>query len=99
MKGNSNKIVMILLAVVCNSHLLFAQQAFKLWYNKPAEKWTSALPLGNGRIGAMLFAGIDEDRVQFNEETLWTGEPRQHSRPGAYRYLDSIRQLLFAGKQ
>jgi alpha-L-fucosidase 2 len=99
MRKSTNKILTIFLAVICNSHLLFAQQAFKLWYTKPAEKWTSALPLGNGRIGAMLFAGIEEDRIQFNEETLWTGEPRQYSRPGAFHYLDSIRQLLFAGKQ
>ena len=46
-----------------------------------------------------LFGGIENDRIQFNEETLWTGEPRNYSRPGAYKYLDTIRQLLFAGKQ
>jgi alpha-L-fucosidase 2 len=74
-------------------------QDLKLWYSKPAVKWTEALPLGNGRIGAMVFGGIEQDRIQFNEETLWTGEPRDYNRKGAYRYLDSIRQLLFAGKQ
>ena len=47
----------------------------------------------------MIFGGIENDRIQFNEETLWTGEPRSYSRPGAYKYLDTIRQLLFAGKQ
>ena len=47
----------------------------------------------------MVFGGIANDHLQFNEETLWTGEPRAYSRPGAYKYLDSIRQLLFAGKQ
>ena len=77
----------------------FAQQGLTLWYTKPAVKWTEALPLGNGRIGAMVFGGVEEDRVQFNEETLWTGGPRSYARPGAYKYLDSIRQLLFAGKQ
>ncbi len=74
-------------------------QDLTLWYNQPASKWTEALPVGNGRIGAMLFGGVEHDRIQFNEETLWTGEPRTYSRPGAYRYLDTIRQLLFAGKQ
>lgn len=74
-------------------------QDLKLWYKHPAEKWVEALPLGNGRIGAMVFGGVASDRIQFNEETLWTGEPRQYSRPGAYKYLDSIRQLLFTGKQ
>ena len=74
-------------------------QDLKLWYKQPAEKWTEALPIGNGRIGAMVFGGIAQDRIQLNEETLWTGEPRNYSRPGAYKYLDTIRQLLFAGKQ
>jgi len=58
-----------------------------------------ALPIGNGRIGAMIFGGVEQDHIQFNEETLWTGEPRRYSRPGAYKYLDTIRQLLFEGKQ
>ena len=74
-------------------------QDLKLWYNKPAIKWIEALPLGNGRIGAMIFGGIEQDRIQFNEETLWTGEPRDYNKHGAYKYLDTIRQLLFAGKQ
>jgi alpha-L-fucosidase 2 len=74
-------------------------QDLKLWYKQPAIKWTEALPIGNGRIGAMVFGGVVQDRIQFNEETLWTGEPRSYSRPGAYKYLDTIRQLLFEGKQ
>lgn len=74
-------------------------QDLKLWYDKPAVKWTEALPIGNGRIGAMIFAGIEQDRIQFNEETLWTGEPRNYNRKGAYKYLSKIRQLLFNGKQ
>ena len=78
---------------------MYIAQDLKLWYNQPAVKWTEALPIGNGRIGAMVFGGIENDRIQFNEETLWTGEPRNYSRPGAYKYLDTIRQLLFAGKQ
>jgi alpha-L-fucosidase 2 len=77
---------------------IFAQD-LKLWYNKPAVKWTEALPIGNGRLGAMVFGGVEQDRIQFNEETLWTGEPREYNRKGAYKYLDTIRQLLFAGKQ
>ena len=70
-----------------------------LWYRQPAIKWTEALPIGNGRLGAMIFGGAKEDRIQFNEETLWNGGPRDYHRPGAYRYLDTIRNLLFAGKQ
>src|SRR5688500_2377780 len=71
----------------------------KLWYTQPAVKWTDALPIGNGRLGAMVFAGVEQDRIQFNEETLWTGEPRNHNREGAAAYLPEIRKLLAAGKQ
>ncbi|MBL7738000.1 MAG: glycoside hydrolase N-terminal domain-containing protein [Chitinophagaceae bacterium] len=89
----------ILIILLLPGVKIVSGQALKLWYKQPAVKWTEALPVGNGRIGAMLFGGVEEDRIQFNEETLWTGEPRSYSRPGAYRYLDTIRQLIFAGKQ
>jgi alpha-L-fucosidase 2 len=75
------------------------QQPLRLWYTKPAEKWTDALPLGNGRLGAMVFGGVEQERIQFNEGTLWTGRPREYARPGAVQYLPQIRQLLAAGKQ
>ncbi|KQM76617.1 alpha-L-fucosidase [Pedobacter sp. Leaf216] len=70
-----------------------------LWYNRAAEKWTDALPIGNGRLGAMIFAGTAVDHIQFNEETLWTGAPRDYNRKGAYQYLPEIRKLLAEGKQ
>jgi len=95
MNKKSRYIIIILLFV--NGYI--PAQDLKLWYKQPAVKWTEASPIGNGRIGAMIFGGIEQDRIQFNEETLWTGEPRNYSRPGAYKYLDPIRQLLFAGKQ
>jgi alpha-L-fucosidase 2 len=86
------------------SFLLFAftsssAQDLKLWYLKPAAVWTEALPIGNGRIGAMVFGDVNSDHIQFNEETLWTSKPRNYNRPGAYKYLDTIRQLLFNGKR
>ncbi len=74
-------------------------QKFELWYQQPAAKWTDALPIGNGKMGAMIFGGVAEDHLQFNESTLWTGRPREYQRSGAWQYLDSIRQLLFTGKQ
>jgi alpha-L-fucosidase 2 len=49
-----------------------------LWYEKPASKWEEALPIGNGRIGAMIYGGIAEEHIQFNEETLWTGRPHDY---------------------
>ena len=70
-----------------------------LWYEQPAKQWVEALPVGNGRLGAMVFGGAPEERIQFNESTLWTGEPRDYSHPGASNHLAAIRQLLFDGKQ
>jgi len=70
-----------------------------LWYDKPANGWTEALPVGNGRLGAMIYGGNSTDTIQFNEETLWSGQPHDYSHPGAYQYLDEIRKLLWAGKQ
>src|SRR5436190_18504989 len=75
------------------------QQPLILWYQQPAVAWTDALPLGNGRLGAMIFGGVGEEHVQFNEETLWSGRPRAYARPGAVQYLQPIRQLLAEGKQ
>lgn len=70
-----------------------------LKYSSPAKQWTSALPIGNGRMGAMIFGGIGEERIQFNEDSVWTGGPRSYVHPGAAEHLPKIRQLLLAGKQ
>ncbi|HEX6924265.1 MAG TPA: glycoside hydrolase family 95 protein, partial [Longimicrobiaceae bacterium] len=70
-----------------------------LWYPTPASQWIEALPVGNGRLGAMVFGGTVHERIQFNEETIWTGYPHEYHRPGARKYLDRIRELLFAGRQ
>ncbi len=68
-----------------------------LWYSAPAETWEEALPIGNGRLGAMIFGGLDEERLQFNEDTLWTGRPRDYTHAGAAAHLGEVRRLLFAG--
>lgn len=81
------------------SHWATGAQPSRLWYDKPAKKWTEALPVGNGRIGGMVFGGLEKERVQFNECTLWLGEPHDYSHPGAAEHLPVIRQLLFEGKQ
>ncbi|WP_255501926.1 glycoside hydrolase N-terminal domain-containing protein [Olivibacter sp. SDN3] len=74
-------------------------QDLRLWYTEPAAEWTEALPIGNGKLGAMVFGGIEQDRIQFNEESLWTGTPRDYNKKGAHQYLQKIRSLLFEGKQ
>lgn len=76
-----------------------AAEPVLLWYQQPATEWVEALPVGNGRLGAMVFGGVTEDRIQFNESTLWIGEPHDYSHGGASNHLAAIRQLLFAGKQ
>ena len=75
------------------------QHHLKLWYNQPAKAWTEALPVGNGRLGAMVYGTVEQEHIQFNEETLWTGQPHDYAHEGAYDYLDDIRSLLFEGKQ
>jgi alpha-L-fucosidase 2 len=71
----------------------------QLWYRQPATQWVEALPVGNGRLGAMVFGGVAHERIQFNESSVWTGEPHSYAHPGAYRVLPQLRELLFQGKQ
>ena len=73
--------------------------ALELWYRRPAERWVEALPVGNGRLGAMVFGGIGSERIQFNEDTVWQGGPHSYANPGSHRWLNQIRSLLFQGKQ
>ncbi|MCE4565960.1 glycoside hydrolase family 95 protein [Maribellus sp. CM-23] len=70
-----------------------------LWYDKPAESWTEALPIGNGRLGAMVYGKTGNEVIQFNEETLWTGQPHDYAHKDAYKVLDKLRELLWEGKQ
>ncbi len=69
-----------------------------LWYAHPAEKWESALPVGNGRLGAMVFGKTDEERIQFNEDTLWSGGPYSTTVRDGHKALPEIQKLVFEGK-
>ncbi len=73
-------------------------QEHKLWYDKPAQVWTEALPLGNGRLGAMVFGNPATEQIQLNEETLWAGRPNNNANPDALEWIPKIRQLVFEGK-
>ena len=66
--------------------------------NKPAENWNEAIPIGNGRLGGMVWGGIKQERIQTNDDTFWSGEPRNVQNPGAAQYLPEIRQLLIDQK-
>src|SRR5579872_6617668 len=62
--------LIVFLAISCS-----LAQPLTLWYRQPAKLWVEALPVGNGRLGAMIFGGTVHERIQFNEQTVWTGEP------------------------
>ncbi|MFC0516401.1 glycoside hydrolase N-terminal domain-containing protein [Mucilaginibacter angelicae] len=69
-----------------------------LWYKQPAKAWTEALPIGNGRLGAMIFGGVNDELLQLNESTLWSGGPvKQYVNPAAFQYLAQVREALFKG--
>ncbi len=69
-----------------------------LWYRRPAQKWTEALPVGNGRLGAMVFGGVGRERLQINEDTLWAGGPYDPDNTNALAALPEVRKLIFAGQ-
>ena len=70
------------------------KSAHLLWYKQPAVAWTDALPLGNGRIGAMVFSGVARDRWALNEDTLWSGYPRECKIEDAPTTLEKARELM-----
>jgi alpha-L-fucosidase 2 len=99
--------VILLLLLSASSHAGPARQVeapaglpldATLWYRQPASQWDHAMPLGNGRLGAMVFGGVDRERIQMNENTLWLGGVRERDNPEALKHLPDVRRLLFEGK-
>ena len=70
----------------------------KLWYDHPAGQWVEALPVGNGRLGAMVFGDPSREILQLNENTIWAGGPNRNDNPDARAALPEIRKLIFEGK-
>ena len=70
----------------------------KLWYDKPAERWEEALPLGNGRLGGMLFGSLNTEQIQLNEDSIWFGGPMDRNNPDALDNLQAIRDMIFDGR-
>jgi len=98
-----------LVLVLCGQHVGMAEpqlkgevgapsQPLSLWYRKPAQGWVEALPIGNGRLGAMVFGGVNQERLQLNEDTLWAGGPYDPVNPEAAAALPEARRLIFEGK-
>jgi alpha-L-fucosidase 2 len=75
-----------------------AANASTLWYRQPAVAWTDALPIGNGLLGAMVFGGIAQDRIQINEGTLWGGVPHDYTNTDAHQHLSQLQSLIFTGR-
>ena len=94
------------LFLVITSPILFAADAepqnlqgdMILWYNQPANEWLDAMPLGNGHIGAMVFGGIQMERIALNESSFWSGRPHDYDDPDAGKYYEQIKELVFAKK-
>lgn len=74
------------------------KNSYVLWYNNPAKEWTDALPVGNGRLGAMVFGGVEQERIQLNEESLWEGSFQDTNNPKAFEALPIVQKLLFEDK-
>jgi len=98
--------------LLCSANVLHAQEkpvahqiadrsfnpSTLLWYTEPAKVWESALPVGNGRLGAMVFGKTEEERVQLNEDSYWSGGPYSTLVKGGYKNLPEVQRLVFAGQ-
>ena len=91
---NRNTLIFLLLLI---SNISFGQD-LKLWYSQPARNWSEALPIGNSRLGAMVYGGTEREELQLNEETFWAGGPYSNNNSNAKYVLPVVRNLIFDGK-
>jgi len=99
MIGTHPTLLALILTLSCS--VAMAQppaEPLSLWYRQPAQQWVEALAIGNGRLGAMVFGGVAQERIQLNEDTLWAGGPYDPANPDALEALPKVRELLFAGR-
>lgn len=108
----NNTLSLLLFVFILFDYTALPAQPARLWYRQPANalvpdtmpayrddpEWIKALPLGNGQLGAMVFGDVNQERVQLNEKSLWSGGPADNDNSEAAKYLPQIRALLFAGK-
>ena len=97
--------IVVLVAVVLAGLSGDAQQGgggaagpLRLWYRAPAAGWNEALPVGNGRLGAMVFGGVSAERLQLNEDSVWAGQKLNRINPAGPKAIPEIRRLLAAGR-
>jgi alpha-L-fucosidase 2 len=99
MTSKTKRICILVFSVICSTSSFLAQSNnYKLWYDRPAQVWTEALPLGNGRLGAMVFGNPAAEQIQLNEATIWAGSPNNNPNPEALTNIPKIRELIFGGK-
>ncbi|UCF16988.1 MAG: glycoside hydrolase family 95 protein, partial [Phycisphaerales bacterium] len=84
--------------MVLSTEQASAQGTLRLWYDEPASKWTEAMPLGNGRLGAMVFGSISTERLQLNEESLWAGEPTDAYPENFSQNFRKLQELVLEGR-
>ena len=83
----------------CTTIMTVQAQDHRLWYNRPANHWLEALPIGNSQLGAMIYGGVANEEIQLNEETFWSGSPHNNNSPEAKAHLQEVRQLIFQGRE
>ena len=96
----NTKKIMMMVACLMTVTIIAAQKQgdMKLWYSKPATYWEEALPLGNGHLGAMVSGSIEQDTIQLNEDTFWSGSPYNNCNQYALKYLKAIRSAIDEGR-
>ena len=92
------KVFCLSIVILIPAFVLANDPTMELHYDQPAGQWEEALPIGNGFLGAMVFGGVDKARLQINEDTLWSGGPRNYDKPNAHLHLAEARELIIAGK-
>ncbi len=97
MKQTIKYCLVLLFSVLCFGEV-YAQQNgnMKLWYDQPAAKWVEALPIGNGRLGAMIYGDPKNEIIQLNENTIYAGQPHRNDNPNARQALSKVRELIFS---
>jgi alpha-L-fucosidase 2 len=109
MKENSNRLLVFISTLLAFSVLqsckldeqnfqIDSQRDMVLWYKQPGLQWHDGMPIGNGYMGAMVFGGIQHERIALNESTFWSGRPHDYNDPQAYGYFEKIKEFVFAGK-
>ena len=102
---NKQKIILGLLALIIAYPLSLAAKkttgdnSYRLWYNAPAKNWLEALPIGNSHLGGMVYGGIEDENIQLNEETFWSGGPHENNSTKSLATLPQVRQLIFNGRE